>query len=346
MKRVASLDGLRGLAAMAVVLCYTSPRKTFASNVGGLGVEVFFVLSGFLIGGILMDTVGSPGWAAHFYWRRTLRIWPLFFLVIALGTLVDPPASGRSWMTWAFAENWRHLLRQDTTASTLTWSIDIEEAAYLLLPWVVLWTPRRLLPIPLLAIAGMSVALRAFAPSVFGFWSHYFSTFHRLDGICLGACAAWILRERPHWIRPSVAIVSLALWVAHFVILTHSDPWASRHDPWGHPLGQLRATLATATLIPALVMGQLPRVSRVLSWRPLVWVGTVSYGLYLWHELINLPIKARMEPGVLQFVIVLSLSLIVAAISWYLFEKPLLRLAASQSAQPPAVETPIVGIAS
>src|SRR6185312_14653101 len=294
-KRIPSLDGLRGLAAMMVILDHTT--KPYMP-LGKLGVDVFFVLSGFLIGGILMDTAGTPGWVKRFYTRRTLRIWPLYFLMAALITLSDGRlhwTHGLSlWPLWTFTVNIGgpladlHKLSHPAAASYpmvmwILWSVCVEEHAYFLLPPLVRFLQRQQLAIGLGFVALFCVFIRDLCWADFRLDSicNMF-TFCRIDTICVGMIAAWILRYRRDWI-PKLIPVGLVLMGVALGTVNQTPFWSSPDfDLFGTYTVQ---ALGSAALILGLVDGRLLAMDRLLSLRPLRYLGTVSYGLYVLHPL-------------------------------------------------------------
>ena len=232
---IPALSGLRGLAALAVVASHTDMHSL---AFGTYGVDCFFAISGFLIGGILLDTAGSPGWVGRFYLRRTLRIWPLFFAVLAITVLANPSPRPDGWMTWVFLENFRGLAHpHDPLVFGIFWTLAVEEQVYLLLPPVIRWTRRSRLPFVLVAVCFVAPLVR-----VHGWyaWRHgqaveccwYIMTAGRLDSFAVGVLAAWVMRERPQWIpfllQASVVIGSALAGVA---TLFNADLWMRPDNP-------------------------------------------------------------------------------------------------------------------
>jgi peptidoglycan/LPS O-acetylase OafA/YrhL len=338
-QRVPALDGVRGLAALAVLANHTSGTRL---QLGSMGVEVFFVLSGFLIGGILLDTTGTPGWAGRFYLRRTLRIWPLYYAVVSLIVLSDPytptHVSAPSWLLWVFLGNVVPLYEQAVRLSaTLLWSVAVEEHFYLLLPPIVAWTSRRRLPSALVTMAVVSVALRVYFNHTMSPWFSYHVTFCRLDPLCWGVLAAWIHRSRREWIG-GISRAAILLAGIKFGTLAY-DPWLKARL-WDSVLMTTLGSLGSAAIVLSLANDVWPSTVRFLSSRVLVLLGSISYGVYLLHGLVReavegfLPPALHPEPGLALFAIVGTLTIAASWASSRFFEQPILALSAPM--RPPA----------
>jgi peptidoglycan/LPS O-acetylase OafA/YrhL len=336
--RIAALDGLRGLAATLVILQHTWVTRLGA---GSMGVEIFFVLSGFLIGGILFDTVGKPGWVARFYLRRTLRIWPLYFAVVACILATDMsvahPTHAPAWMLWAFLGNFIPLSPDSQRLSAnVLWSLAIEEHFYLLLPLVIAFVDRRRVPLALLFIAASSVGLRVYFDAVKTPWFSYHMTFCRLDILSMGVLAAWIHRYRREWL---LRLREAALLLAGGKIGSLGyDPWA-RNGLWDSALTTTAESMATAVIVLSLANAEWPSASRILSRKPIAYLGTISYGLYLLHPLVLEAMYGgrtaqEIGKGPELFLMVMIPSVAIASASWFYFEQPVLSLSARSAARP------------
>lgn len=364
-----ALDGLRALAVFVVVqhnLSLLHGDQGFLAHQldnllhrGWMGVQLFFVLSGFLITRILLDTQQSPRYYASFYSRRALRIFPLYYAVLIGLFLVlpalwrmpavladDGPASRQMWL-WLYLSNWTGArgLGGGTEPVFHFWSLAVEEQFYLLWPLVVRHcTPRRLVQVCvgviLAALLCRGVELvRGSNPQAI-----YTSTLSRMDALALGALvAAWL---RGPW-RPVVdrTIVIRLLWAAFAItvlgwIITRGFPgFTVVEESIGFTLVALAfATLVGASALAASVPDAQGRWYRFLAAPVLQPIAKYSYAIYVFHiplhALVGLPLLERWAgtrtPGVgttLAYMAILTLLSYAAGwLSYRLIERPFLRL--------------------
>ncbi len=327
--RILQLDGLRALAVIAVIQQHWGVAAiNRAVGPGGFGVNCFFVLSGFLITGILLRARGDHRGEAlvAFYIRRALRIFPAYYLVLALASLVSRSVSD----DWA----WHALYLSNVKlaidgrwpgAAAHLWSLSVEEQFYLIWPAVMLFTPRGRLEPLMLAIAAAAPVWRGVVLASTG---NGFAATNLLPGAsdCL-AIGAWLAcrRERTQApLPPYVAGAGVLLWVAGRL---GGDVVPAWH------LGMLVGSTASALLFVGLIdhIVRDGRGTRWLAWRPLVHIGTVSYGVYLLHNFVPAFVD-RASPAVAgwmyahgagPFLAVTALSVGLATISWIVIERPL-----------------------
>ena len=165
--RIPELDGLRGLAAIGVVIAHyfgEVPHGFSVFTVGWVGVDIFFVLSGFLIGSIILEQHGQPGFFKDFYRRRFARIVPIYTAVCVLTLAAAALSVGHPWSDTPFspgvyaAFGANIVMGISNTPGDVwlrpTWTLDVEEQFYLLLPIVICVTPRKLL-LPLVVLCGV-----------------------------------------------------------------------------------------------------------------------------------------------------------------------------------------------
>ncbi len=361
-RRLPTLDGVRGLAVLMVLLFHfiggVQPTNTIeqivvrATNYGSYGVELFFVLSGFLITGILYDSRENPRYFRNFYMRRVLRIFPLYYGVLILvflvaplvpmlrGPTLDTLLDRQAW-AWLYAVNVHIALAGEWSFSYLQhfWSLAIEEHFYLFWPFVVYALVRR----PRLLVAvSLGLAVAAFAGRILGlgaglsWWTTYVLTPFRLDGLALGAAMAVVVRQRGglEWLMramPRVALIAGALFVASFAWSRH----AGQGDVYvmGFRAGLIQVLLA-CLLLWAITAPAPSLVARVFSGRTLTFLGTYSYGLYVYHHFISYYFSAnKTELAVaawigshtaamaLQAAVGMGASLAIAYVSFEYFEK-------------------------
>ena len=367
-----SLDGLRGLAIGGVLASHFLggwPRaaagdRAFIAVVGlgWSGVDLFFVLSGFLITGILVDTLGAAGWWRAFLARRTLRIFPLYYLALALfwwagpmAGLIDAWTLRRwGWWYWTYLGNWAFAARQTIPSLTHFWSLAVEEQFYLLWPLVVFLARGRRLAVVAggLFAAGPLLRLAIVEARGWPVGSAYRVTPGRVDQLALGALLAVLFRSAPgrawlaRWWRPVAAGGALA-----FLALGLPRGPFDMHQPgleiWSHTL----LGLAYGGLLAGAVAGEGTggRLQHLLGAAPLQVLGRYSYGLYVVHFFVaeaavaglgRWPAGAAVlatRGGVLAFAAAATaLSLGLAWLSWHLVERRFLALKSRFVARPRA----------
>jgi len=334
-ERIPSLDGLRAISILLVLFSHLAgtggfPVSAAASNpwaLGSLGVTVFFVISGFLITGLLLEELRRTDRIrlGRFYFRRTLRIFPPYFaFLIALAI-----ASAAGWITL----NSGDLLSSATYTSNYhdarswfvghTWSLSVEEQFYLLWPAVLLLARTRravvvaaatLLLVPIIRVAEWEL----FRAAGYGIGHRFETIADALAAGCLLACVRPHLHASPLYMRllssPAFVLVPIAAILAN---LTHD-----------HPLVLMGAGLTVINVCLALcvdwaVTFHEGRVGRVLNAAPVVFIGWISYSLYLWQQ----PFLHRDSSAwFAQFPTNIGLTVIAALASYYAVERPSLQL--------------------
>jgi peptidoglycan/LPS O-acetylase OafA/YrhL len=336
-----ALDGLRALAVMSVIL-YHQFGDGWARG-GFLGVDVFFVLSGYLITSLLLSEHRRNGRVdfAHFYGRRARRLLPalgIFLLIVAgfAAFVSSPLALGRirsdSIATIFYVENYWQAGRAFVPQPVgHMWSLAIEEQFYLIWPvtlvGLLLWAKgrsRRLLG-GVIGLAAASAILMAFAYHKTNFGYLYLATEMRAHELLIGAALAVLLIRgwSPHSRAGRVALECAGIaGLAAFVLLVHSTTIDSA---WLYRGGFALIATGVAVTITAAVQDGSAVVGRVLAVRPLTVVGLMSYGLYLYHEPVNFLITPdRMGGGEYAlFAVRLAVMLAIAALSLLLVERPI-----------------------
>ncbi len=351
--RVSELDGLRGIAILLVLLFHFTPAHGplfFFAHVfqtGWIGVDLFFVLSGYLITGILLDTAGRPHYYRNFIVRRSLRIFPLYYACLALyGFLTFFPGpirwhdyfgvGGASWYLFYLGNVKAFVQNAYPGAAILTplWSLQVEEQFYLTFPFVVLAASRKRLAAILMASVVMALLLRlvltiALPENKLG---TYLLMPCRMDALAMGGLIAIAQREAPHWLKGRWVGWLTAICGATFVLVClffTVTPWSAMM----RTIGFSAADLAFAGVVVLLISSRHRWLLSICRWRWLVWLGTISYGLYLLHIPALTVTRRWITPwlgitpeGSLQLFVSMAVAIAAASLSWILFESQILRL--------------------
>jgi len=350
MGRITVLDGVRGLAILLVVIYHyaqvpVSRQSLFyyplaLTSVMWSGVDLFFVLSGLLIGGTLIDHRTSPNYYSTFYLRRIFRIFPIYYLMIALlvvGQALFPrsPLFAGHMPVWLFPLFAQNLVEDFTRAPlwiTVSWSLAVEEQFYLLFPFVVrALSPRALLRFAIAAVIGAPILRAVLVANGFGFGFVYALSPCRADALGFGVLAAIIIRSEParRWVVQHARLYQVCLPVLCCVAFTVVKWPRFSYQTAGYSILALTYFLLTVLLL----VNPLPWQTAVFSQRWLCWLGTVSYCVYLIHQPVRygvLTLLSHPRSGVttaIAIVTALLFTLAIAQVSWIFFEKRLIRYA-------------------
>jgi peptidoglycan/LPS O-acetylase OafA/YrhL len=342
------LDALRVFAVAAVLVHHFMDLESLPwvlgnINWGVLGVRLFFVLSGFLITGILVRARlladGSPGeaWTAlrRFYARRTLRIFPLYYLVITIALIlnVGPVREILPWLV-SYTSNlyisakgeWIHCFSH-------FWSLAVEEQYYLAWPWVVLFAPKRLLIPSAAALVAIGPIYRWFAvANDFNVQALRCFTLTAMDSLGAGSLLALAMNsEIPNnriqlCLRRYVLPAGLGgVLLFEFLIIS------GRLKDVGEVGLDLAAAAVFAWLIGSAAAGFGGVTGSILQWRPLVFTGRITYGIYVYHFFLPMIYATSSQrlgltppaPGIFNLVLSSAIAFSVASLSWVLFERPI-----------------------
>lgn len=337
---MAQLDALRALAVLAVMLSHFGLENSNPNfQLGVWGVRQFFVLSGFLITGILLterEKITSAGSRrqvlSRFYIRRALRILPVFYFVLIAAALLNLPSVREMfWWHFAYMGNYYFSLKGSWQGpSSHLWSLAVEEQFYLVWPWLILLVPRRFV-LPVIGTAiGAALLFKVIGLALH--WNHItllVSTVSCLDTLGLGALLAWWRHHNPQ----------------RFESVTHSRLYrlmgwpllAAIIAPLSLPLPvfDFLQALFFAWMVHRAAVGFTGMAGRIFLMQPLLACGRISYGIYLYHNfmpfivswvLVTAGGKALLkQPGPCA-ILFMAASFAAATISWNVLEKPLLRL--------------------
>jgi peptidoglycan/LPS O-acetylase OafA/YrhL len=359
--RIPELDGLRGIAILLVLVYHFvggdfSRTGVLPSSVvtvikqSWIGVDLFFVLSGFLIGGILIDSRRSPQFFKSFYVRRFFRIVPLYWLLFALslivlaGILPGFPKVARSEVPWyaflTFTQNfWTAQGRPAMVPFMgLTWSLAVEEQFYLAIPVLIHAVREKYLPWLVLGFVVMAPVLRLvlyyYLTGDIRRAAPYELTPCRADALGLGVLAAIMLRKPQVWQALvergwllNAALAVLALGMPYFIRANMNQSSLVNTS-----LAYTWIALFFLCLLLIAVTQKQAIISRPLRARALMATGGLAYCLYLFHTVFSIYAHALLSPHLPptataeSIIIVLSvvLSFIFAKLSWKYFEKPLI----------------------
>ncbi len=367
--RIRELDGLRGLAILLVIVwhylvnhaqaepgsvAYLASR---ALSLSWAGVDLFFVLSGFLIGGILIETRENRDYFSRFYIRRIARLMPIYLLVIGLYALALPVADSIApdgetmlfyrasdiplWSYIAYAQN-LFMAGQNTFGPEWlgpTWSLAVEEQFYLVAPLIIFFAPARRLPVLLATLTFGAFAARMIYLTAGGsIIGSYVLLPTRGEGLMIGILIACLYRRpaarawlKAHQSELMAALAGLAGGLVFFIV-AHQG----LHAPYMRTFGYSYMPLVAAAVLLVALEVEWPAVKAVFMNPVLVQLGTISYGVYLLHlpvhDLVSLALSnvgpQTGEPSAMTVAIIsLTLTVIVARLSWRYFERPLIELA-------------------
>jgi len=318
-----ALDGIRAVAVLMVFAIHAFPEQAFP---GGLGVDVFFVISGFLITRILLREHAKTGTIRlrEFYFKRLLRLWPplIAMVVVMAGLMIALGESAvntivRSALALFYTSN----IVMTVTELSMgylghTWSLAMEEQFYLWWPLVlVLMLGRRLSHRTIAVILSIAV-VACLAGWILTADSAPFSPITKAGGLLAGCLTAILVARRP-WQNTSAAFAAVAVFIAAFA--------AETMGIIGRDWSLVIVTLVLPFLVLHIAFGQ-SIIVRALSARWLVYGGVISYAAYLWHYPV-LQVLGGMElPQVVTAVIGLLATVGLAALSMKFVEAPALRL--------------------
>jgi peptidoglycan/LPS O-acetylase OafA/YrhL len=342
LKYMPQLDGLR---AVAVFLVFIHHWTTWHLDTGQIGVQLFFVLSGFLITGILLDLrtkgarVGQSTLLSlrQFYGRRFLRIFPLFYGTLALLYVFDLSLV-REFIGWhvTYLSNVGFALKGEFMGRTSHfWTLAVEEQFYLIWPLLILTAPRRnLLPVIVGAILLAPLCrMGLYASGYTNFVTYNLWPVSNLDTLGLGSLIALLIR-RDEWSVLWERYLKYGLLAGIPIYLAiRFGGWPAEGALQLVPMLQQTAlALGLGWIVVTASYGFEGAVGTMLEWQPIVYLGKISYGLYVFHNfapdvlrnietVFNLSFSLR--SGALGFLLSFCLTVAVSAASWHFYERPI-----------------------
>jgi peptidoglycan/LPS O-acetylase OafA/YrhL len=325
-KHIPALDGLRGVAILLVLVYHLFNVGIFKGwfRYGWVGVDLFFVLSGYLITSILLKSKGKPNYFRNFYRNRALRILPLYFGVLLIFAFIAPQFTPTKWFVsdqvyfWTFTQGYLILKGQNTDPLFHLWSLAIEEQFYLVWPFIILiLRPKQLLLFSaMMLIATITVR--------FVFYNQYLTfglTVAHMDGLLIGAVIATATKYYPKYINGRIPnTIGIALLPAAILL-------------YFIPVAALSLTIISLFFGILLLVALKPgMVGNFLSGRFLIFFGKYSYGIYVFHTIIShfvrwgISGKVNENIWLLINVAVLVATIIVSVLSFRYFESLFLRL--------------------
>ena len=376
-KRISELDGIRGIAIILVLIwhyfvsVYSFEEGSIGNTIQALfklsfiGVDLFFVLSGLLIGTLLLRNRTADDYFSAFYIRRVARLLPLYLLVVGLYiaftlTLENPQNPALRWLLvgksdaaspipmWSYlvhAQNFMIAIQNDWGGQWLapTWSLAVEEQFYLVAPLIIWALPTRFIP---LVFGALFFAAPVFRMTIYMLTESALPSYvllpSRLDAIAIGIIAAYYLQFESveNWLRQNARLLTKSLLWMSMGILAMIACGVQKDTFAMISIGHTFVALVSLNLILVGLYAGTPWVQAILTNRVLTGIGLVSYCIYLIHNPI-LGLVAYSLGGDLTLtstVLALIATFVLAAASWRWFEKPIIayshRISVRSSALP------------
>lgn len=346
--RVPALDGLRAVAVLVVVCCHLPSQYRLAG--GNTGVDLFFVLSGFLITSILLNEWRDSGRISipHFYLRRAFRLFPAAFSVLLFATLAAPwvqpsaelkEAGGDALAVLFYVFNWRLVDLFETGRGVFHnhmlshyWSLSVEEQFYLIWPALLLLLLRLRAPkAAMLAFFSAGIIVPAVARAVL--WKHgaslelYFRSDLRVDGLLWGSALAWLAHHKMLPDGQEVRRYGGLVGFTALLVFLYFSQFDALTNGASYRYGFSMIGLVSTLMIASAIIAPDSFFSACLSLKWLRYIGKISYGVYLWHiPVIILSGHVATSNVTMRPWIASALTLGIAALSFRYFETPFLRL--------------------
>ena len=347
-----ALDGLRGVAILLVVFLHNFRFMNYFFF-GWLGVDLFFVLSGFLITDILLNSLGKPHFLRNFYMKRVLRIFPLYYLLLIICLFILPAITSlhldmryyqtnQAWQ-WIYLQNWLYIFKEPFGTPLLlhTWSLAVEEQFYLLWPAIIL-----LIKKPKILLIVVATILLTVAVVRFLLWTHHIEdlaysslyTFTRIDGICIGCMLALLIRINPNFLKKYTTAIVLLMAVINFGFYFINNQHAFTL-PYLAFIGYSTFAVLFGLLVYEAALGKSKVIQFFFDNHFLKFFGKISYGLYVYHwpvYILLFPLFSKIiisnvntsfrYSETISAIIVTIIAVLLSLCSYYFFETPFLKL--------------------
>ncbi|MEO5563223.1 MAG: acyltransferase, partial [Chitinophagaceae bacterium] len=347
-----SLDGLRGIAILLVIFHHNFDFIP-GSQFGYVGVDLFFVLSGFLITDILLKTRDTKNFIQKFYIRRVLRIFPLYYLILFAFFLFVPFISQLQYqynyyhdnqsMTWFHMINWLYIFNQRPSDSMIFghfWSLSVEEQFYILWPFLILLCRNlRKLTVAIYIILGIGIMLRfaswlQWGGNYTGFSFQYMTHY---DGLCIGSLIAiWKFDNSPALIKKFIRFLFAVTGISFLVFILAKTFFTGL--PHFMLFGYTNVAIIFGLIVISATSMNFNYAKRLLENNALRYFGKISYGLYIFHWPIFLVFRSSFQHSTLfegvnvtlvQFIIAIAsliVAILISVLSYNLFERRILAL--------------------
>lgn len=341
-----NLDGLRGIAAFSVLtfhFIHDTRATNLIDNIEFLrattkilqhGVTLFFVLSGFVITRILLNTKGNKDYFSRFYKRRILRIFPLYYLYLIVHFYIFPSLIGsgpnldfqKEVPIYLYLQNMEWLTGWEVIGPGHFWSLAVEEHFYLFWPLIVFLVPNKRIRLLTILLIIIAIPIRLYFIQNGIDFNH--NTFSRYDSIMIGCLIAILERESNYslpklnlkFLVPTLSVLLifggfLYIFQSHFFLFKSSI----KHIVLGLFFGLIIYSLITSN--------KRNIASRMLETKLMQYFGKISYGLYVWHMMaIDIVFLFGMENFVINLVLSIVITIAIAHLSYYYYERYFLKL--------------------
>lgn len=346
MKYYKTLDSLRAIAVLMVVLHHYMPNAKIGSlSFGYYGVDLFFTISGFLITSILLNQkLSNKSFSKilkNFYIRRTLRIFPIYFLFLFLLLFLQYFDKVKCWesnqMIYYFTYTSNLLFFKTGFQNFLVnhlWSLGVEEQFYLFWPWFVLIVKKEHLLYYILSFITIGIFTNVLG-SIYGVTTIRFLPFSNFHTLGIGILLAYLVQSENiimNYVRIYIDVLfvaGLALFFLNFFVFQNlfQPGW------YQTIINEIVVIYFTSILVFRFTTDFNGPVKSVVNAKYLVFIGKISYGIYIYHKVIPSFLSSflyligyKLDSGYMYFFICIFVTLIIAVASWYCIEKPILQL--------------------